>query len=156
MSLVRRETRMLSPNQQPLRPCSSEHSAFSWPHNAVVGWRSHDIASAPCRFFMRHPGDTCSSQGIRESLRLAEAMRLMTRGRELGEFNLVARNHGISVVFLSENARERDEIATTPTKSVRGVDFFTGDCIVNFARFRSSLSVYSEVGNHARTRGMIR
>lgn len=80
----------------------------------------------------------------------------MTRGRELGEFNLVARNHGISVVFLSENARERDEIATTPTKSVRGVDFFTGDCIVNFARFRSSLSVYSEVGNHARTRGMIR
>ena len=65
----------------------------------------------------------------------------MTKGRELGELNSVARNHRMVVIFLPENARGRDEIATTATKSLRFVDFLTGDCIVKFALFRSSLSV---------------
>lgn len=65
----------------------------------------------------------------------------MTKGREWGELNSVARNPRMVVIFLPEKARGRDEIATTGTKSLRFVDFLTAECIVKFALFRSSLSV---------------
>ena len=67
-----------------------------------------------------------------------------------------ARNHSLFVIALPENARERDHVATRPTKAFRLVDFCPAREFSICQRRLFSNRWYSEVGNNSRTRVVTR